>query len=88
MVVRQPTGVNQRPAQPQVGQRAVVAEEATPTALVVDFGSVQGNVYGVGGGVVVGAEVRLLVRVIANDEVHGGSGWLRGKGNGNELVSN
>ena len=47
------------------------------THLKVDQGSVEGNVDGVSGGVVVRSQEGLLVRAVAHDKVHDGVGRLK-----------
>ena len=48
----------------------VLPEEVAPASLEVDPRVVEGQVDGVGGGVVVWAEERLLVGAVADHEIH------------------
>ena len=74
MIVGQTSRVHQHPALLGVRDGAVVADESTAAALVVDTGMVERDVDGVGGCVVVGLQIGLLVGPVPNDEVHQGSG--------------
>lgn len=77
MVVREPARVHEHPPLLRVRDGAVVPDEPAPAALEVRPGVVQGDVDGVGGGVVVRTEEGLLVRTVADHEVHDGARGLR-----------
>lgn len=66
MVVGQASRMHEGPPFPWSSNGAVVAQEPAASSLVVDANSVQGDVDGEGGRVVVGHEGWLLVRFVAN----------------------
>merc|ERR1712223_21022 len=49
---------------------AIVSEEPTTTALIINSDTVEGHIDGVGGAVMMWSQERLLVRSIPNHEVH------------------
>ena len=68
MVVGEAARVHEGPPHPRVHHRAVVANEASSPALVVDARPVEAHVDGVGGGVVVGPQERLLGGPVPDNE--------------------
>lgn len=76
VIVRQSSGMHQHVPDLCVRHRAIVAQETTAAALVVDARAVQRNIYRVRGRIVMGPQVRLLRGLVANDEIHQRLRWL------------
>lgn len=74
--VGQAAGEHHRVADLVGRHSAIIADVADAAALVVPALLVQGHVYTVGAGVVVGPEGGLLVRLVADDEHHVGGDRL------------
>ena len=76
--VGQFSGVQEHPTLLGVPDGAVVLDKATATSLKVSAGMVERDVDGVGRGVFVRKEGRLLFRVVPDHEVHQSHGrWLK-----------
>lgn len=76
VIVRESPGMHQHPTGFRIGDRAVVPDKSASTTLVVDPCSIQGDVDGVGRGIMMRPQRRLLVRSVSHDEIHQRPRWL------------
>jgi len=68
--------MHQHPAWLRIGDGAVVSDELASTTLVIHTRLVQGDVDGIGRGVVMWPQEWLLVRAVSYDEIHKRPRWL------------